>query len=102
MSMMDIFNNQPIYGESVWDEIERRDFNDKEKSQIRNAMVKQGEYGLSCCFFLKRGGMIYYPFSRDAQDKVHIGEKYTLDELLVITLQKRDDDSTITRIDVKD
>lgn len=97
--MEDVFAGQQIYGKETWNEVDRRDFNEKEKSQISYAKCVQGNYQLSCCFILKSGGSIYYPFSSSVQENVHVNDKFSLDELEVITLERGEE--RIRRIGLK-
>lgn len=98
--MEDVFAGQHVYGKETWEPVNTRDFNDKEKSQISYAKCTQGDYQKACCFILKTGGKIYYPFSTNTQEKVNIGDEFTLDELQVLTLQRGED--KIRRIVLKD
>jgi len=98
METMNIFNGEKIYGKDSWQEVARRPLNASEKKMMINAECRQGDYQKSCCFFLVTGGSIYFPFSRDAQDKVNINQKFSLDELEVVILEKNE--QKITRIDL--
>jgi len=88
-----------IYGDG-WKEVERRDFNRDEKKMIAKAEVTQGNYGLSCCFFIKGGGQVYYGFTKASQDYVKEGTTYSLDELDIVELERNGE--TITKVEPKD
>lgn len=93
-----LFAEKKVYGENSWEEIDRRKFNTKEKSQIKYAICKDGNYSPACVFFLRAGGQIWIPFTKAS--KVTTGEKFSMDELMVVTLEK--DGETIERIEPMD
>lgn len=99
MNTMDIFAGEKVYGENSWNEVDRRGFNQKEISQIRKAECKQGDYNLTCCFFMKSGGQVYFDFTKEYQDKVHIGDEFTLEQLDIVILSNGQ--RTIKRVEPK-
>jgi hypothetical protein len=93
---MSLFSNVKIYAgnwnvKSV-DKLEQAD-----KDAIKNVVTTSSDYGISACFFLKRGGQFYIPMSRDAN--VGVGEVLDVDKIEVITLEK-DGENDIQRINV--
>ena len=60
--MLNIFAGRTVYGDK-YAEKSRRKFNDTEKAQVKNAVVVEGEFGPSACFFMKSGGQVYMKMS---------------------------------------
>lgn len=95
--MSSIFDNKRRYECTNWEEVNRRSFTPDEIAQVESAKVTQGDYGLNCCFFMKGGGRIYFPFSKASV--VVEGAAIDIRELDLITLQR--DGKCIDRVEPK-
>lgn len=81
--MNNIFEQGRIYSEG-WTLVEDREFNEKEKSTVDNAVVEEGDFGLSVKFHLVKGGHFYIPLAKDS--KLGTGEVVDINKLHLITL----------------
>lgn len=81
--MLNIFASKTVYGDK-FAEKSRRKFNDQEKTQVKNAVVVEGEFGPSACFFLKTGGQVYIKMS--VNSKLGVGENINLDDVDIVTI----------------
>jgi len=79
------FSAKKRYGVG-WTPVDIRQFDEDEKSEINKAVVVTSEYGLSCCFIMKSGELVYQPMSRDSQKTA--GEELDINSIKIITLSK--------------
>lgn len=82
---MDFFSGKKIYG-GKWTPVSSRPFTEAEKAKISRALVVTSEYGLSCCFLMKAGNMIFQPMAKDC--KATAGDELDLDKIQILTLSK--------------
>lgn len=92
---MSLFSNVKIYA-GGWSIKSKDKLGESEFNSIKNAVTVSSEYGVSACFFLKKGGQFYVPMSKDSN--VGIGEVLDLNKITVLTLEK-DGEADIQRID---
>lgn len=71
-----------------------------DKDILKEVVTTESEFGISACFFLKKGGRFYIPMDGDA--KVGIGEVLDLDKIKIKTLEKRGEMINRVCYDVKD
>lgn len=90
---MSIFGNVKIYAEE-WAETSVNALEQADKDILREVVTTESEYGISACFFLKKGGRFYIPMDRDS--KVGIGEVLDMDKIKVKTLERSGE--TINRV----
>ena len=90
-----IFDDIRIYDESVWTPKATHHFDEKEKSAVDRAEIRQGEFGLSVCFFMKQGGRGYIPL--DNQSTASVGDMVNLDKCHVVILENKEG-HTIKRV----
>lgn len=83
---MSAFDNKKVYSFVRWEEVERRSFDASEIAQVERAKVTRGDYGLNCCFFMKGGGEIFFPFSKASV--VVEGSEIDIRELDYIILER--------------
>lgn len=79
------FDSKKRYG-TKWMPVSTRSFTESEKAEIDKAMVVTSDYGLSCCFFMKNGDLVFQPMSRDSQAVA--GQELDINTIQIITLQK--------------
>lgn len=94
---MNIFDSLAKYA-NQYSVINRRSFNETEKSAVISADVVASEYGLSVCFLMVSGGKTYIPVSRDSVCSV--GDKVNLETSELLTLS-REGSTDINRVEVK-
>lgn len=92
---MNVFLGKQVYGEGAWQVESSRSFDPEEVAQVNRAEVVTSDYGLSVCFFMKRGGQIYIPLSRDS--KLNAGDAVDVSKATILTLHK-EGSGTIERI----
>lgn len=102
--MESIFDGMKSYT-SEWVELDSRAFNEKEQSQIANAVVKQADYGKSVCFTMVSGKMHYIPLEKSCSH-FGIGEELNVQDMKVVSLEYKGSDpamkvTKITRIRVE-
>ena len=99
MSMdANVFAGQKVYGDG-WNETNRRDFNDFEKSMVEHAEAHMGDYGMSLCCYLRGGGKVYFGFSKACQSTVPEGMSFSLCDLSILTLER--DGKTVIKVEPK-
>lgn len=82
---MNIFNNLRIYA-GKWEVKETRDFTDKEKAAILQAVVVPSQFGSSVQFTMTAGGMTFIPLDQNSQ--LGTGELIDLSKAKLVTLGK--------------
>ena len=97
---MYIFANKTVY-QSEWNQVgSARELSAEEKKMMKNTCkVVRGNYGLSVCFFLVSGGMIYIPVSKAGEQVMQVDQVFTLDDIRVVTLERNGD--TIEKVELK-
>lgn len=96
MSTINFFATANVYGGN-WNVIESREFNPQEKSMIEKAVIKDADYGLSVCFFMKGGGTTYISLGKESSG--FVGQEVSMDELKLLTLERRGEQCTKVIID---
>lgn len=87
---MNLFEGKTVYGEGSWKVTSERAFDAEEKAMISRAEVTSSDYGMSCCFFLKGGGQVYVPMSRDS--KLLAGDTVDVEKAKILTLHREGSD----------
>ena len=82
---MNIFNSLRIY-KGKWGVKEIRDFTDKEKAAVSQAVVVPSQFGSSVQFTLTAGGLTYIPLDQNSQ--LAEGEIVDLNKAKLVTLGK--------------
>lgn len=85
--IMNFLESLKSYGES-FTVTDSRDFDPEELASVKSAKVVASQYGMSCCFYMKKGGQKYIPLSRDAQ--ACIGDDVDLTKAKLLTLSNGD------------
>ena len=86
---MSLFDGLQSYA-GKFEEKSRRNFTAEEQNAVIRAEVKQSDYGLSCCFFMKSGGQTYVPL--DQNSSLGIGSQVDLTKAQLVTLQRPGED----------
>lgn len=94
--MENVFAGRMVYGGN-WNVVNTRPFTQEEIGAVKRAEVVSSEYGNSCCFFMRGGGMTYIPMSRDCS--LVPGDSVDLSKAKILTLSK-EGKRDITRIDI--
>ena len=87
---MNLFDGKQVYGQGSWQVKNERPMDAEELSMINRAEVVSSDYGLSVCFFLKAGGQVYVPLSRDS--KLTAGDTLDAKSAKVLTLHREGSD----------
>ena len=64
-------------------------FTAEEQKSVSSAEVVNSDYGLSVCFHMVSGGMMYLPVDRDSSKFTAAGEVVDMAKAKVITLSKQ-------------
>lgn len=83
---MNVFAGKQVYGEGSWSVVNSRSFEPEEQAQVKSAEVVTSDYGFSVCFFMKSGGQIYIPLSRDS--KLTAGDTVDIASAKILTLHR--------------
>lgn len=86
-----------MYNTNKWEEVERREFTEQEKKQVKEAYVVDSDFGDSVCFTMVNGMKSFIPLSNTSS--LSVGEVVDLENAQIITLKKEGEANTITRID---
>ena len=92
---MTVFDSLKHYGNS-YEVKETRDFTPDEIAMVASNKVVNSDYGLSVCFFMKAGGQVYIPVSRDSVASV--GDVVDLSKAKLLTLS-REGSQDINRVE---
>lgn len=92
---MNLFDSLRTFA-GKWGVKNTRQFNDDEKSSVKNAVVVDSQYGHSVCFFMKTGGQKYVPLSTESTLK--LGDTVNMDTAKLVTLSK-DGEADILRVE---
>lgn len=93
---MGLFNSVKIYA-GKWNVKSSDRLGEDDLNMIKSAVTCSSDYGISVCFFLKKGGQFYIPLSNECN--IGIGEVVPLNKVEVLTLSK-DGEADIQRINV--
>lgn len=92
---MSLFDGLQSYA-GKFEEKSRRNFTAEEQNAVIRAEVKQSDYGLSCCFFMKSGVRKYIPMSSNSS--YQLGDAVDMKTAQVVILH-RDGDGDILRVE---
>lgn len=91
---MSIFKDLQSYA-GKWQVKSVENFTEEDKSLVSRAHVVSSQYGLSVCFFMKRGNMHFIPLDQNCN--AGVGDEVDLNSAKLVTLEK-DGEADITRV----
>ena len=86
---MNIFSSLRIYA-GKWSEKAVEAFTPEEIALVDKAEVVESNFGMSVCFFMRKGGQTYIPLDQNCS--ASIGDAVDLTKATVVTLQKQGED----------
>lgn len=94
--MENVFSGLSLYGSGSWSVIGSRSFSADEVAAVRSAVVVNGEYGKSVCFYMNAGGQTYIPLSNNST--LSAGDSVDVSKATLLTLHK-EGESDILRVE---
>jgi hypothetical protein len=90
MSAFNIFNDGFTYANS-WEEVENVAMPESLKINVSKIKVVDSQYGKSACFFMKSGGLKFFPIHRDLQDTLEVEQVLDPQKVRLIVIQREGD-----------
>lgn len=88
--MSSLFSKLQVYA-GKWNLKSSEALDAEDKEMFSSARVVSSNYGLSVCFFLKKGGQSYIPVSNNSKS-VEVGDPVDLNKVVIETLSKEGED----------